>query len=163
MADIVICGETFHDVDFTEYNTIKAVEEWVKKVQQTCDASSSIESVSDLTLKFCNVIHDMLDHVLGEGAGDAIYAGRLSMTVASRAFSELCLAYKDAQEEWKAGVLKATEVMERNTDKPVNREQRRDAEFRRGNGKKGKKNKKRYSQPGVRALNTVSLPDDMDE
>lgn len=137
-----IRGVQFEDVDFTELETAGAYEEGLQSFVKMSESLTSTKNIRDQIIKVHDCVADWLDGVLGEGAAEAVFNGKISMNEAGLAAADLMKAYADCINDMKmsmeSAMGSADEVLQSVHDAGMNRQQRRAAERNRANAKRHK-------------------------
>lgn len=141
--NVTLCGEKF-EVDFLDYDRLTEMEHEMEEVQnKTMEMQETALNggmrQSELILQAVGIISDFFDGVLGEGASDRIFKGRVNYGLALRAFGDFVIQKNRSGDDIRS-INREYEEKIRRAQEPVgNREQRRA-------GNKNRKNRNRNGQ-----------------
>lgn len=140
MAGITILNHEF-DIDFCDCEVLERYEQAMEMLR--AEQGSEYSTATARLTAFCTVINKCMDHVLGEGAAELLFGGKMNYRTSTEAMVQLINAQKAATEEVQ-GMMDEMErtfqgIKTTQPNREGNREQRRAAAQGKHQNKKGKR------------------------
>lgn len=121
--NITINGVEFQDIDFTEANTAAAFLDGQAAFQRV--VSQKHEDAPAYIRDVCYAISDWADAIFGDGAGNQVFNGKMSLMLAVDVAGAIIKAYDESFNEFRRTAVKLTDEINDMRSREGNRQERR--------------------------------------